>query len=150
MRIYRKNWFLFSLILGLAVWMQASVADCPNDSNCPNKPEVVEEDKGTIVIIPSELMPAFEDFMAKNNIIIKDNDLVKVTNSLYFLNNEQMFKAAGLEQFSVQKLRENLTIKSVVVPRQNMFNPKLKRHEEMLKAPVQLQVQPKMMAPSGP
>lgn len=150
MRKCGKNGFSFALILGLAVWMQASVADCPNDPNCPNKPEAVKGDKGTIVIIPSELMPAFEDFMAKNNINIKDNDLVKVTNSLYFLHNEQMFKAAGLEQFSVQKLRENLTIKSVVFPRQNMFKPNLKRHEEMLKAPVQPQIQPQMMAPSGP
>ena len=145
MRKCGKNGFSFGLILGLAVWMQTSVADCPNDPNCPNQSKVVKEDKGTIVIIASELMPAFEDFMAKNNINIKDNDFVKVTNSLSFLNNEQMFKAAGLEPFSVQisvqKVRENLTIKSVVVPRQNMFKPNLKPHEEMLKAPVQRQIQ---------
>ena len=43
MRIYRKNGFLFSLILGLAVWMQAPVvgADdckCTSDCKCTNCP----------------------------------------------------------------------------------------------------------------
>jgi len=43
MRIYRKNWFLFGLILGLAVWMQVPVvgADdckCTSDCKCTNCP----------------------------------------------------------------------------------------------------------------
>jgi len=75
MRIYRKNGFLFSLILGLAVWMQTPViaaeeTSSADDCKCTNciSPEIVDEIVGGSNLGTTPIFCLVQEFIRKEEI----------------------------------------------------------------------------------